>query len=619
MSRSNPEDRAGARHFLDLSEIPAADLRRILDNSAAIKSVRRKGRRAAEQPLAGKVLAMIFDKPSTRTRVSFDLAMRELGGETVMLTGKEMQLGRGETIADTARVLSRFVDAIVIRVLEHDDLVELARHAAVPVINGLTKRSHPCQVMADVLTFEEHKGPIKGVKVAWSGDSNNVLASWVHAAQRFDFSLAVATPAELELPRGLLDWARRSGARLRSRAIPSRPSRARTPSSPTAGCRWETTTRRSGIICSRPIRSTPSSWPPRPGTRFSCTACPRIAARRSPTKSSTVRNPSSSTRPRTACMRKRAFCPGVSATGLKRGGHERSAAAGPAGLPPRFRPRPRRYGAALSVEQLDVRGRIVRLGASVDRILSQHGYPAPVARVVGEALALTILLGSSLKIEGRFQLQTRSDGAIDMLVVDFDAPDRLRAFARFDAARLAGTAKGADLLGSGHLAFTVDQGGEAARYQGIVALEGQGLEAAAHQYFRQSEQIPTQIRLAVAQSITALGSSWRAGGLIDRSSCRTPASGAGPSISIPATRRPERPCEAAPEDDAWTEAKAITATVEDHELVDPTLSGERLLYRLFHEPGVTVFEPSRCATPVAVPMRASRPCCADFPPRTGPK
>jgi ornithine carbamoyltransferase len=214
MSRSNPDERAGARHFLDLSEIPAGDLRRILDDSTAIKSVRRKGRRAAEQPLAGKVLAMIFDKPSTRTRVSFDLAMRELGGETLMLTGKEMQLGRGETIADTARVLSRFVDAIVIRVLEHDDLMELARHADVPVINGLTKRSHPCQVMADVLTFEEHKGPIKGRKIAWSGDSNNVLASWIHAAQRFDFSLAVATPAELQLPRDLIDWARRSGARL---------------------------------------------------------------------------------------------------------------------------------------------------------------------------------------------------------------------------------------------------------------------------------------------------------------------------------------------------------------------------------------------------------------------
>jgi ornithine carbamoyltransferase len=214
MSRSNLDESAGARHFLDLSEISGADLRRILDESAALKAIRRKGRRAAAQPLAGKVLAMIFDKPSTRTRVSFDLAMRELGGETVMLTGKEMQLGRGETIADTARVLSRFVDAIVIRVLEHDDIMELARHADVPVINGLTKRSHPCQVMADVLTFEEHRGPIKDRKVAWSGDSNNVLASWIHAAHRFDFALSVATPAELELPPDLVDWARRSGVRL---------------------------------------------------------------------------------------------------------------------------------------------------------------------------------------------------------------------------------------------------------------------------------------------------------------------------------------------------------------------------------------------------------------------
>jgi ornithine carbamoyltransferase len=206
---------ARARHFLDLSEIPASDLRCILDAAVVIKSVRRKGRPAAEKPLAGKVLAMIFDKPSTRTRVSFDLAMRELGGETIMLTGKEMQLGRGETIADTARVLSRFVDAIVIRVLNHDDMIELARHADVPVINGLTKHSHPCQVMADVLTFEEHRGPIKGRTLAWSGDSNNVLASWVHAAQRFDFSLNVATPTELKLADGLVDWARRSGARLR--------------------------------------------------------------------------------------------------------------------------------------------------------------------------------------------------------------------------------------------------------------------------------------------------------------------------------------------------------------------------------------------------------------------
>ena len=157
---------------------------------------------------------MIFDKPSTRTRVSFDIAMRELGGETIMLTGQEMQLGRGETIADTARVLSRFVDAIVIRILDHAAMSELARFAGVPVINGLTKSSHPCQVMADILTFEEKKGPIKGRTVAWSGDANNVLASWIHAAQRFDFTLHIATPNGLGPRAGLLDWARHSGAQL---------------------------------------------------------------------------------------------------------------------------------------------------------------------------------------------------------------------------------------------------------------------------------------------------------------------------------------------------------------------------------------------------------------------
>ena len=202
------------RHFLDLSEIAAADLRRILDTAARLKAARRKGSRPLDRPLAGKVLAMIFDKPSTRTRVSFDIAMRELGGETIMLTGQEMQLGRGETIADTARVLSRFVDAIVIRILDHAAMSELARFAGVPVINGLTKRSHPCQVMADILTFEEKKGPIKGRTVAWSGDANNVLASWIHAAQRFDFTLHVATPQGLEPRAGLLDWARQSGAQV---------------------------------------------------------------------------------------------------------------------------------------------------------------------------------------------------------------------------------------------------------------------------------------------------------------------------------------------------------------------------------------------------------------------
>jgi ornithine carbamoyltransferase len=140
--------------------------------------------------------------------VSFDVGMRELGGETIMLTGAEMQLGRGETIADTARVMSRYVDAIMIRILDHDDMMEMARHATVPVINGLTKKTHPCQVMADVLTFEEHRGPIKGRTVAWSGDSNNVLASWIQAAQRFDFAINVATPPELSPPKALLDWAK---------------------------------------------------------------------------------------------------------------------------------------------------------------------------------------------------------------------------------------------------------------------------------------------------------------------------------------------------------------------------------------------------------------------------
>ncbi|APF36318.1 ornithine carbamoyltransferase [Chelatococcus daeguensis] len=202
------------RHFLDLTDFTQDDLRQVLDASAALKAGRRKGQPPKEKPLAGKVLAMIFDKPSTRTRVSFDLAMRELGGEPLMLTGKEMQLGRGETIADTARVLSRYVDAIMIRILDHEAMLELARHADVPVINGLTKRSHPCQIMADVLTFEEHRGPITGRTVAWSGDANNVLASWVHAAARLDFTLNIASPPELAPPEEVIAFARREGARV---------------------------------------------------------------------------------------------------------------------------------------------------------------------------------------------------------------------------------------------------------------------------------------------------------------------------------------------------------------------------------------------------------------------
>ena len=203
------------RHFLDLSEIPGSDLRQILDAAVAIKGERaRSGRLAPERPLAGRVLAMIFDKPSTRTRVSFDIGMRELGGETLMLTGAEMQLGRGETVPDTARVLSRYVDAILIRTLEREMVTELAHHATVPVINGLTRASHPCQVMADIMTFEEHRGPIAGRTVAWSGDANNVLTSWVHAAQRFGFRMNVASPEPLAPPASLLDWARTGGAKV---------------------------------------------------------------------------------------------------------------------------------------------------------------------------------------------------------------------------------------------------------------------------------------------------------------------------------------------------------------------------------------------------------------------
>ena len=196
------------RHFLDLTEVPAADLRGIIESARTMKSRRDRSTR----PLAGKTLAMIFERPSTRTRVSFEVAMRQLGGDAILLTAEEMQLGRGETLADTARVLSRYVDAIMIRMLDPAAVAELAHHATIPVINGLTRRSHPCQVLADVMTFEEHRGPIRGRTVAWTGDATNVLTSWMHAAQRFDFHLRVATPAELAPKKPLTDWIKSSAA-----------------------------------------------------------------------------------------------------------------------------------------------------------------------------------------------------------------------------------------------------------------------------------------------------------------------------------------------------------------------------------------------------------------------
>ncbi|HLH51430.1 MAG TPA: ornithine carbamoyltransferase [Roseiarcus sp.] len=212
---SAPSSAAPVRHFLDLSQVPARDLRHMLAAASAMKAARVRGEPPAVRPLAGKTLAMIFDQPSTRTRVSFEKAMRELGGDAMMLTGAEMQLGRGETLADTARVLSRYVDAIMIRILDQRALEELARYASVPVINGLTKQSHPCQAMADVMTFEEHRGPIRGRKIAWSGDYNNVLSSWIDASARFEFSLHIACPRELQPPPSRLEAARALGADVR--------------------------------------------------------------------------------------------------------------------------------------------------------------------------------------------------------------------------------------------------------------------------------------------------------------------------------------------------------------------------------------------------------------------
>ena len=198
-----------AKHFTDLSDMSAEDLRSILDDARRRKERLKAGE--PDRPLAGKALAMIFEKPSTRTRVSFDVGMRQLGGETIMLTGTEMQLGRSETIADTARVLSRYVDAILIRTTSHDRLRELAEHATVPVINGLTDDTHPCQAMADVMTFEEHSGPVSDRLFSWVGDGNNVLHSLLEASARFGFRMNVAVPEGSEPAEQYVDWARANG------------------------------------------------------------------------------------------------------------------------------------------------------------------------------------------------------------------------------------------------------------------------------------------------------------------------------------------------------------------------------------------------------------------------
>ncbi|MEL6959766.1 MAG: ornithine carbamoyltransferase [Pseudomonadota bacterium] len=201
-------------HFLDINKTNADELRGIIDHAASMKTNRNgrpKGAPDDDQPLAGHMVALIFEKPSTRTRISFDVGVRQMGGQSMVLSGADMQLGHGETIADTARVLSRYVDLIMIRTFEEQTLLEMAEYATVPVINGLTDRTHPCQIMADVLTFEEHNGPIKGKKVVWSGDGNNVFNSFVHAAGQFGFDLTFTGPEPLDPEPGFMDEARAKG------------------------------------------------------------------------------------------------------------------------------------------------------------------------------------------------------------------------------------------------------------------------------------------------------------------------------------------------------------------------------------------------------------------------
>lgn len=260
------------------------------------------------------------------------------------------------------------------------------------------------------------------------------------------------------------------------------------------------------------------------------------------------------------------------------------------------------------VAKLDLRGRVVRLGPAVDEILARHAYPQPVAKLLGEAVVLTVMLGSALKIDGRFILQTQGDGPVRMLVVDFIAPDKVRACARFDkdrveAAIASGETSGGDLLGKGHLAMTIDQGPDMNRYQGLVALDGGSLEDAAHEYFLRSEQIPTRVRLAVAEELRA-GSGgashrWRAGGImlqfLPKATERARVADLHPG-DAPEGIEPH----VVEEDDAWLEGQALVSTVEDVELIDPSLSSERLVYRLFHEPGVRVFRAS--------PLRAECSC-----------
>jgi len=268
------------------------------------------------------------------------------------------------------------------------------------------------------------------------------------------------------------------------------------------------------------------------------------------------------------------------------------------------------------VADLDVRGRVVRLGPALDTVLNAHQYPAPVARLLGEAVVLTAMLGSALKFDGRFILQTQSDGPVRMLVVDYKTPGHLRACARFDDAAVAalmeaGTTDDASLMGHGHLAMTIDQGPDMSRYQGLVALDGIDLEAAAHEYFLRSEQIPTRVRLAVGEQLTASAEgprhAWRAGGIMLQFLPKAPERQRQADLDPGDAPEGVSP-HVMPEDDAWVEGRSLVETVEDIELLDPELSAERLAYRLFHERGVRVFGD----VPVAAKCSCSRGTVEDM-------
>jgi molecular chaperone Hsp33 len=257
------------------------------------------------------------------------------------------------------------------------------------------------------------------------------------------------------------------------------------------------------------------------------------------------------------------------------------------------------------IDALDLRGRLTRLGPALDDILTKHDYPTPVGKLLGEAIVLTTLLGSSLKFEGRFILQTQTDGPVSFMVVDFQAPDRLRAYARYDQSRLKTGQDSASLLGRGHLAMTIDQGPDMSRYQGLVALDGGGLEAAAHEYFLRSEQIPTRVRIAVGEEWRGGDGGkhhWRGGGMLLQFLPKAPERARQADLH-PGDAPEGAAVHEVPEDDAWVEGQSLIGTVEDVELIDPDLSGERLLFRLFHERGVRVFKP--------LPLHAQCSCSRD--------